>query len=327
MSIAQLPVIAQLIELFSVLMNWVYDIYAGFGVHNAIAYIITFAILSRIILLPSAISGHKKTRVSAILKPISDDINNKYKKLDKKIYGNKIAFERFIISNKYDSGKNSGCASFLIQFPIIIALYYVVGHLAEFVPEIAAMNETELLDLYNFAGLDIRNTPGTTLMLIFPLSTFVVQSIHSISMNLLNKRKVDAVGLFSNFLTVYLGLKFPTFLSIYWLAQGIFSFISSFILTLYFNKKDADYFINKKLRKINSNRAKKGFDALLVPIDIEEENAEETALYEKELGIVIKHAENNEEINKEENRENKEESEENEEESKEESEKLKGDSD
>ena len=142
-----------------------------------------------------------------------------------------------------------------------------------------------MLNLYAFNGLDIRETPGTTLLAIFPICTIIIQILHGVTMDLLNKRKIDATNLFSNFLTAYLGFRFPTFLSIYWLAQNVFSFILSLILTLYFNTKDENYFIENKLNKINKNRAKKGLEPLSEPIDIVEENAEETALYEKELGI------------------------------------------
>lgn len=287
MSISQLPIIAQLIDIFSVLMNWVYDAFNYFGIQNAIVYIITFAVLSRVLLIPTSIKSHRTVRANAVLKPSSDALTEKYKKLDKKVFQNKMLFEKFVLLKKYDVGKNAGCMNFFIQFPILVAIYYVVGHLPDFIPEMAAMTEDQLFALYSFGGLDIRETPGTTLLAVFPICTIVVQLLHGITMDLLNKRKIDASNLFSNFLTAYLGFKFSTFLSIYWLAQNVFSFILSLILTLYFNTKDENYFIESKLTKLNKNRAKKGLKPLDNPIDIEEENAEETALYEKELGMNI----------------------------------------
>lgn len=285
MSISQLPIITQLIDIFAVVMNLVYDVFNYFNIQNAFVYIITFAIMSRILLIPTSISSHKKIRANAVLKPVNDELKERYKKLNKKVFTNKMVFEKFVLLNKYDTGKNSGCMNFFIQFPILVAIYYVVGHLSEFVPEISQMTEEQMLNLYAFNGLDIRETPGTTLLAIFPICTIIIQILHGITMDLLNKRKIDATNLFSNFLTAYLGFRFPTFLSIYWLAQNVFSFILSLILTLYFNTKDENYFIENKLNKINKNRAKKGLQPLSEPIDIVEENAEETVLYEKELGI------------------------------------------
>lgn len=285
MSISQLPIITQLIDIFAVVMNLVYDVFNYFNIQNAFVYIITFAIMSRILLIPTSISSHKKIRANAILKPVNDELKERYKKLNKKVFTNKMVFEKFVLLNKYDTGKNSGCMNFFIQFPILVAIYYVVGHLSEFVPEISQMSEEQMFNLYAFNGLDIRETPGTTLLAIFPICTIIIQILHGVTMDLLNKRKIDATNLFSNFLTAYLGFRFPTFLSIYWLAQNVFSFILSLILTLYFNTKDEGYFIENKLNKINKNRAKKGLQPLSEPIDIVEENAEETALCEKELGI------------------------------------------
>ena len=287
MSISQLPIIAQLIDIFAAVMNLVYDIFDNLGIHNAIVYIIVFAILSRLLMLPATISNHKKIRANAVLEPVNKELKDKYKKLDKKIFQNKMLFERFILSNKYDTGKNSGCMNFFIQFPILVAIYYVVGHLSEFVPEIAEMTDTQLTSLYAFNNLDIRDVPGTTLLAVFPICTVIIQLLHGITMDLMNRRKIDASNLFSNFLTAYLGFKFPTFLSIYWLTQNIFSFIFSLILTLYFNTKNEQYFIDSKLSKVNKVRIKKGLKPLMEPIDIVHEDAEETALYEKELGINI----------------------------------------
>ena len=81
--------------------------------------------------------------------------------------------------------------NFFIQFPILVAIYYVVGHLTEFVPEIAQMTETDLSILYSFASLDIRDVPGTTLLAIFPICTIIVQLADSLTMDLLNKRKIN----------------------------------------------------------------------------------------------------------------------------------------
>lgn len=292
MSISQLPIIAQLIDIFAVIMNLVYEVFNYFNIQNALVYIITFAVLSRILLIPTSISGHKKVRAKAILEPVSNELKEKYKKLNKKAFKNKMLFERFVLLNKYDTGKNSGCMNFFIQFPILIAIYYVVGHLPEFIPELAMMSDEQLLSLYSFNGFDIRNAPGTTILAIFPICTIIIQLLHGITMDVLNKRKIDATNLFSNFLTVYLGFKFPTFLSIYWLAQSTFSFIFSLILTLYFNTKDEQYFIDSKLNKLNKVRIKKGLKPLNEPIDIVEEDTEETALYEKELGITDEYKDN-----------------------------------
>ena len=306
MSISQLPIIEQLIDIFAVIMNWVYDAFAVVGVYNAIAYIIMFAILSKILLLPFTIKNFKRIRANAILEPVNNELKKKYKKLDKKIFQNRMLFEKFVLSNKYDSGSNSGCATFFVQFPILIAIYYVVGHLTEFVPEIAQMTETDLSILYSFASLDIRDVPGTTLLAIFPICTIIVQLADSLTMDLLNKRKINASNLFSNFLTAYLGFKFPTFLSVYWLAQNVFSFIVSLILTLYFNTKDEKYFIDKKLIKLNKERVKRGLEPLSNPIDIVEEDIETVSLYEKELGILDEEngQESESENEKEENKEN-----------------------
>lgn len=292
MSISQLPIIKQLIDIFAVIMNWVYDTFAAVGIYNAIAYIIMFAILSKILLLPFAIKNFKRIRANAILEPVNNELKNKYKKLDKKIFQNRMHFEKFVLLNKYDNGSNSGCATFFVQFPILIAIYYVVGHLTEFVPEIAQMTETDLSVLYSFAGLDIRDIPGTTLLAVFPICTIILQLLDNITMDLLNKRKINASNLFSNFLTAYLGFKFPTFLSIYWLAQNVFSFIISLILTLYFNTKDEKYFIDKKLIKLNKERVKRGLEPLSNPIDIIEEDVEAVSLYEKELGITDEYKDN-----------------------------------
>ena len=143
MSISQLPIITQLIDIFAVVMNLVYDVFNYFNIQNAFVYIITFAIMSRILLIPTSISSHKKIRANAILKPVNDKLKERYKKLNKKVFTNKMVFEKFVLLNKYDTGKNSGCMNFFIQFPILVAIYYVVGHLSEFVPEISQMTEEQ----------------------------------------------------------------------------------------------------------------------------------------------------------------------------------------
>lgn len=266
MTIHELPIIAQLVDFFALIMNGIVFVASKTRIQHVALYIILFALFSELFRLPLTIPGIKKTRIMDLANKHFSKLTEKYTKSELPYYQSKINFEKSLILKRYGDIKDLGCLGFFIQFPFIIAMYEVINNLQTYVPYISSLSEDELLRSYSLFGLDIRNVPGATILGIFPLGVTLFQVISSLILDKLNNRPHNFAILGSCLLTAYIGFRFSTHLSIYWLAGNIFSFIFSVIFTLYYKHKDEQYFIDKQLKKINKDREKRELPLLTEPI-------------------------------------------------------------
>ena len=267
-SLVDLPIISQFMSIFMFLMKMIFNCLASFDVFSAVWCIVIFAITTKVIMLPSQISGFKRNRANSIVTNLINESKKDIKQDEMKFYNIKLAFDRLILNNKYGMTTGYGCLSFLLMFPVIIAMYNTVNRLHLFIPELSQMNTDELSSFYSLFGYDIREAPTSSILFVVPLTYVLLQVIQSIVINRLNGRNFSPTIVSSYFLTAYIAFRFATHLSLYWLAQCIFSFVVSIIFTLYYNSKNEEYFIEKSLKKTNRSRKRRGLEALTEPISI-----------------------------------------------------------
>ena len=111
---------------FGYLLGWLYSIVDQiFGAGSYFISIALFALIFKIVLLPSAIKQQKSTAKQARLQPKIRRIQERYKG-DKNAQQKIQEEQQALYQREGFNPMNQGCAPLLIQFPIIIGLYGAV---------------------------------------------------------------------------------------------------------------------------------------------------------------------------------------------------------
>ena len=112
-------------KLMGLIMNGIYEMLYFIGVHdvgwNIVLSTILFTILIYMLLLPSTIKQQKFSRISAVMTPEIQEIQNKYKGKTDQASMMKMQEETKAVYKKYGSSPMSGCLGSLIQLPFLFA--------------------------------------------------------------------------------------------------------------------------------------------------------------------------------------------------------------
>ena len=103
-------------KLLGSLLKIIYDIVNNYGIA-----IVIFTVLIRLILLPLNIKQQKSMMRMQAVSPLISEVQEKYKN-DKE----KQSQETMKIYQKYKISPFAGCLPLLIQFPVLIALIWVI---------------------------------------------------------------------------------------------------------------------------------------------------------------------------------------------------------
>lgn len=196
--------------------------------HNVALAIIILTLIIRLILLPSSNKATEAQKKIQAAQPELDKIKEKYKN-DQQAQAK--ATMEFYQANKINP--LSSCLPLLIQFPILIVLYYVFRYgldtshfnlIYSFIPKPDLMNT-------NFFGINITQ-PNIYLAILTGLAQFWQ------SKQLMPKKSVmkvdDKSGQFQKILTsqmtyimpvftVFIAMALPAALSLYWTVTSLFS--------------------------------------------------------------------------------------------------------
>lgn len=138
-----------LVSLFGHLMNFIYLGLDRLGIGNIALAIIIFTLITRILLYPSTVKQQKSSKLMAIIQPEIKIIQAKYEgKTDQQSMMAQQA-EIKAVYEKYGTSMTGSCVQFLVQMPIIFALYQVIMNVPKYVPTIGSkftniINEIEL---------------------------------------------------------------------------------------------------------------------------------------------------------------------------------------
>ncbi len=112
-----------LLSYLGVFLNWITRIMPG---NSYILTLFIFAILLEIIMLPFGIKQQKNSIKQAMLKPKEMAIRKKYAGRNDKTTQQKVTQEIQELYQKENFNPLGGCLPLLVQFPIIIVLYWLV---------------------------------------------------------------------------------------------------------------------------------------------------------------------------------------------------------
>jgi YidC/Oxa1 family membrane protein insertase len=216
--------------LYQPLLNaliWIYQYLPGqdFGIA-----VIVLTVIIRIALYPLMIKSLKSQKALSELQPKIQEIQQKYK--DNKEQQSK---EMMALYQKEKINPFGGCLPFLLQLPILIALYRVfwkglspeaMNYLYSFVPNPGAINPS-------FLGLINLAEPNLILAFVAGITQFF-QSKTLLPQKKETKGKKDQMGQFSDMmqkqmlyffpiLTVLILWRLPSAIGVYWIVTALFS--------------------------------------------------------------------------------------------------------
>lgn len=271
MTIAELPVVRELVFLLSYVMQGIYFVTSCFGIHNIALCIILFAIITKFCLLPNTYRREKRTTLAPKLISKMQVLNEKYEnRLDHPLTKNKLNIDKNYMLSKYNILKSSGCLTFLIQLPVLFAIYAVITDVTKYVPALNALPEQQLQNAYQFFSVSINDVPGFNLSIefLFPILAAVFQLLETLQISIKNKiaNNGKLAGSISNAVmlgvTFYFAATFPIFCSLYWITSSIVNIVSIFIIQQYIKSRTLESFEKKYLKKFNKSRIKRGLPAL-----------------------------------------------------------------
>ena len=126
---------------FVIIFGWIiraiYSGLASMGIYNVGLCIILFTLVSKLLLLPLTMKQQRSMKINQHMQPEINKITKKYRNKRDQASMMKQNEEMQKVYEKYGSSPTGGCLPTLIQFPIIMALYYVIRGVNTYIPQIA----------------------------------------------------------------------------------------------------------------------------------------------------------------------------------------------
>ncbi|MBR7794739.1 membrane protein insertase YidC [Agaribacter marinus] len=210
---------------FSQLIKYIAILFGGdYGLS-----IIVLTLLIRLLLMPLSLkqtkSAAKTKEKMSEMKPDMDAITDKYK--DKKDAESKAEMQKEMMQlyqkHQFNPLSSLGCLPMLIQFPIIIAVYYAIRNS----PEIAA---------HSFLWFDLGQVD-----LILPFvaaAIYFIQSRVSLTgMDEKQRKQMAVMSLLSPVMIGFISFNAPAALPLYWTVSGLFLVLQTLLAKrLYYPK-------------------------------------------------------------------------------------------
>lgn len=187
--------------------------------------IIAFTVTIRLITFPLTLRQLRSTRAMQDLNPRIQEINKKYSDPKRR--------QQEIMGLYRESGVNPlGCLGpFVLQFPVLIGLFYAIRQTLPESPEALENLSTHLYSWSylqhavpigtHFLGLDLRH-PNMIMVVLVGLTTFA-QSKTTVSMATDDRAKAQQqmMNIMLPFMFGFFALSFPSGVSLYWVVNSL----------------------------------------------------------------------------------------------------------
>lgn len=257
------------------------------------ACIVLYAIVSRLFFLPDRIQTYKNRLLGQVvnldLLEIDPDFFSKTK--DKEINA-KRAILRREVEKKYKISNRSGCLVSVIQYPFLVALFYVVKNPQEFVPSLEALASTSS-QVVSFLGValtsspsDYLGVPGMELVSCVPILMVLLNFLKMFRSLKRAKTVSQKIKIYSlcGALTLLMGslsATLPLAISLYWVTNDVTNNILDYAIKKCTHKNPKmvaimlDY--NERLRVMREKKAQEENEPSIQPASYNEAEAGGTA--------------------------------------------------
>ena len=128
------PIIRELAIVMGWIMNGIYEFMSTiFHVENIGVCIIIFTIIVFTLMIPFTIKQQKWTKLTAVIQPEVQKVQQKYKGKTDQASQLKMQEETQAIYDKYGTSMTAGCLPMFIQMPFLFALYPVIQNIPKYV--------------------------------------------------------------------------------------------------------------------------------------------------------------------------------------------------
>lgn len=193
------------------LMKWIHSVLGNWG-----TAIILLTIIVRLLVLPFNVMSYKSMKVMQKLQPSIQALREKYKDNQQKLNEEMLALMR---QNK--ANPLGGCLPLLLQFPVFLALYQVLGHSIELyrAPFAFWIQDLSLKD------------PFYVLPVLMGVTMFVQQKITPNTMDPTQAKIMQ----FMPILFALMMVSLPSGLTLYILVSSVFALVQQYV---FMNKKE-----------------------------------------------------------------------------------------
>lgn len=272
--------------IFGKIMNLIFECMYAIGVHdvgvNIVLSTILFTIIVYTLLLPFTVKQQKFSRISAVMNPEIQAIQNKYKGKNDQASMLKMQEETKLVYTKYGTSPTGGCLGSLIQLPFLFALWPVMRAIPKYVHRVDADK------VYRFMGVVISGpennpaaTPSTLLksgqawlvvvaVLIPVLAGFTQWLSARISQNMMKSRSNDKkqeenamaqqMNMMMNIMpimSVILCFSMEIVLGIYWIVSAVIRILQQIVINKVLDKKPIDVLVEENMEKAAKKNANK----------------------------------------------------------------------
>ena len=257
-----------IVKVFGWVMEGIYNVLAAMGIYNVGLCIILFTLISKLLILPLTMKQQRSMKINQVAQPEINKINKKYRNKKDQASMMKQQEEMRQVYDKYGTSPTGGCATTLIQFPIIMSLYYVVRAVEQYIPQIAADSKVHEHLFELLPGINIQATPGFRLtpLLLVPIASFIFQflSAKTSMSNTQMDENAPGAGMTKSMMytmplmSLFMCISLPVALGVYWTASALFQWIQQIAFNYYYDHTDMDKIIEKSRKKAAKKKKKKG---------------------------------------------------------------------
>ncbi|MFZ2975155.1 MAG: YidC/Oxa1 family membrane protein insertase [Candidatus Moraniibacteriota bacterium] len=225
--------------------NFLIFVYNIIPLHDFGVAIIVVTLVLKFLLIPLSKKQIQSQKKMQEMQPKIKEIQEKHKNDKEK---QSRALMEFYKTNK--TNPFSGCLPTIFQLIFLIAIYQVLFNISKagllvdpkelysFIPNPGQINQyflgiIDLSKTINLSQIDIRVVPQIILIILAALAQYVQIKMMTPKMNIQNKKsEPDMSQIMSKqmmylgpLLTLFIGIKFPAGLALYWLVSTIFAII------------------------------------------------------------------------------------------------------
>lgn len=233
------------------------------------ACIVLYAVVTRLFFLPDRINNHKRKLLAPVIKKdlLAVDPSFFEKTKDKELTIKRAALKKEV-NKKYKLSNRSGCLTSLIQYPFLVALFYVVKNPQEFVPSLEALTNASP-QVNTFLSIPLSAIPLNNITFDkiegFVLFVPLIIAISNVAKmfptiknanNILSKIISCSLCVLFTSLIAWISATLPIAISLYWLVGDLTYMVFDFFIHRYLPK---DKVISTILKHYNEEKEREEF--------------------------------------------------------------------
>ena len=259
------------------IMKWIYEVLSTLGFESTVYSIILFTIIVYTLMLPLTIKQQKFTRISAVMNPEIQKIQEKYKGKSDQASMLKQQDEMKLVYEKYGTSPTGGCLSSLIQLPILFCLWPVIQNIGEYINEIGDYNRflffkdvtqspTTLINA-NLNPLNIGLIiAAVSIPVLSGLTQWISMKISQNATSAATNKKQEENAMISQMnstmkimpiFSVIMCFSMPMGLGIYWITSAVVRIVQQLAINKILDKKTVEVLVEENVKKLEKKNAKK----------------------------------------------------------------------